>query len=314
MALFDTVDLTFRRRCSSQQLAAAFHEWRKAHEGLGCFVDLDDLVAWCRKPRTCSQDVIDSALTALCIQAAGGAGEESDDDAACLLLWILLEPLTRRSEDPDIGTPLDADDAQAEIAAGMWEQVVRVRPGTTKVASVLVNGGRRRARLAARAEIDYRICCRRLFELHRSPQHGNHLGHPESVVRAARETGVLSGFEAELIAATRLGDDSLSGAATNRDLTYSAARKRRGRAETRLLAWMRGSDVPTRFAAGARAGVVSSRPQGVSDLREQAPPQSGRAQGKEVMPGCSDGLPNHTARRSDAIKPSGAPDRAHGDA
>jgi hypothetical protein len=187
-----------------------------------------------------------------------------------------------------------------------------VTPRTTRVASVLVNGGRRRARLAARAEIDYRICCRKLFELKYRPQDFTGLGHPESVVGAAQDAGVLSGSEADLIVATRLGDESLAGAASGRELSYTAARKRRGRAETRLLAWLRGSPIPSRFAAGARAGFISSRPHDVSGLREQQRTQPAIAGGKEVMPGRSDGLPNHTARRSDATKPPGAPENAHG--
>lgn len=314
MALFDTVEKTFRIRRSSRQLPAAFAEWRETHEALRSFVDLDDLVARCEQPQGRARNLGDPGLAALCVQAArGGRREPADDDAACLLLWILLEPLRRRSEDADIVTPLDGEDAQAEIAAGMWERVVRVRSGTTGVASALVNAGRRRARLAARAEIDYRICCRKLFDLRRAGPELGDSAHPEGIVDAAVEAGVVNRFDAELIASTRLGGDSLGHAAAKRRLNYSAARMRRLRAEASLVTWLEGTEAPTRLPAGAPSGFSVSGPQRVvSGLREQASPQSASGHGKEVMQGRSDGLPNQTSRRPDAIRAAGRPGNAHG--
>ncbi len=313
MTLFDTVEKTFRIRRSSRRLRAAFVEWRETHEGLDRFADLDDLVARCEQPEGRAGDLVDQALAALCVQAArGGRHETADDDAACLLLWILLEPLRRRSEDADIATPLDGDDAQAEIAAGMWERVVRIRPGNRAVAPALVNAGRRGARLAARAEFDYRTCCRKLFELKRTARALVDCGHPEAIVGEAVEAGVVKRSEAELIASTRLGGDSLGHAAAERGLNYSAARMRRIRAEASLVTWLEDTDASARLPAGAPSGLSPSGPQRVvSGLREQASARSASGHGKEVMPGRSDGLPNHISRRPDATKAAGCPGNAH---
>lgn len=279
------------------------------------FSDIEDFLHRCDQPGFFEDTTGDAALAALCTQAAnGGRHDAADDDATCLLLWVLLAPLIGRSQNSDIATPLDADDAQAEIAAGLWEEAVRVVPESTGVASRLINAGRRRARRAARAEFDYQLCKQRLRELlfvGTDPGGGS---APEQVVALAIVRGVINELEGDLIVSTRLEEERLKAVAARRGLTPRAASHRRHRAETRLLAWMRGSVVPSRHSAGAHAAFLTSfGSQGVSGLRPKKQPSSMSLNQKEVMPRPSDGPANRPGRGPDAIKPSDASDAAHGD-
>ena len=278
------------------------------------FSDIEDFLRRCGQPGFFEDTTGDAALAALCTQAVnGGRHAAADDDAACLLLWVLLAPLIGRSQNSDIATPLDADDAQAEIAAGLWEEAVRVAPESTGVAARLINAGRRRARRAARAEFDYQLCKKELRELlllGADPAGGS---APEQVVALARVRGVISEIEGDLIVSTRLEGERLEAVAARRGLTSKAASHRRHRAETRLLAWMRGSVVPSRHSAGARTAFLTSfGSQGVPGLRPVKQHLSLSLEKKEVMPRPSDGSANRPGRGPDAINPSDASDAAHG--
>lgn len=278
------------------------------------FSDFEDFLDRCEQPGFFEDTTGDAALAALCAQAAnGGRHAAADDDAACLLLWVLLAPLLGRSKNPDIATPLDADDVQAEIAAGVWEEAVSVVPESKGVASRLINAGRRRARRAARAEFDYQLCKQRLRELLSVGADPGNSSAPEHVVAIARARGVINEVEGDLIVSTRLEEEPLRAVAARQGLTPKAASRRRDRAETRLLAWMRGSVVPSRHSAEARAEFLTSFGSGgVSGSRPKKQLLSKSLEKKEVMPRPSDGPANHLGRGPDAIKPSDASD-AHGD-
>ncbi len=64
-------------------------------------------------------------------------------------------------------------------------------------------------------------------------------GHPDLVLAAAVEAGVLTAGDALLIGATRLDEVELCTAAARSGLSYAAARQRRARAEACLVAWIR---------------------------------------------------------------------------
>ncbi|GAA1105295.1 hypothetical protein [Nocardiopsis composta] len=68
---------------------------------------------------------------------------------------------------------------------------------------------------------------------------------PEALLRAAVRTGVLTGGEAELIAATRLEETTLRAFAERRGAAYWALAKQRSRAEERLVAALRAGDLST---------------------------------------------------------------------
>ncbi len=64
------------------------------------------------------------------------------------------------------------------------------------------------------------------------------VGHPEQVLDRAVAEAVLRASEAELIAATRFGHESLQSLARARGLGYQALHRRRRRAEHRLARWL----------------------------------------------------------------------------
>ena len=302
MDLFTALQRSFQQRLASQRLCARFERWQLTSEALAEFCDVETLVGSVSGGRQ-SLPSVDLALRDLCIQAAGGGDQGcADDDATCLLLVLLLEPLVRRSKDPDIAGPLDAEDVQAELAAGVWEAIVSVTPKSSCISSLLVNAGRRRVRTSARRELDHQVRRRPLND--NTPLEFSEAGSAadsEQVIALAQRDGVLNPLEAELIAATRLAPSDPHQVAPLLGLTERAAFLRRDRAETRLLAWLVGIPVPSRSAAPARRDVIAF--QGVSGLRDRPGQWSHNVDRKEVT-AHRDGLVGPSSRRSDATAPS----------
>ena len=305
MDLFTALHKGFEERLASQRLLARFEEWRSGHEALAVFHDAEALVNSASERGLDADSVIDDALRDLCIQAARGATDgRADDDATCLLLALLLEPLDRRSKDPDIAGPLDAEDAQAELVAGVWEAIVSVTPRCSGISKLLINSGRRRVRDAAKRELDYQLRRRRLRHAAVDFVEPGTAHFPEQVIELAVQDGVLTALEAELIAATRLAPADPSDVASLLGLSMRAAFLRRHRAEARLLAWLAGAPLPPRFKVQARRALFDLRfLQGVSDLRDSTTQSSHVIAREEVKTQC-DGLVSQSSRRSDATKPS----------
>lgn len=99
-------------------------------------------------------------------------------------------------------------------------------------------------------------------------------GHPDLVLDRAVVEGLLTGAEAEIIAATRLGDRSLEQAAADRGVTYAALHQARRRAEARLCPWLGGEDEQQRrrdleadeVATRALESLTQARPASTADL------------------------------------------------
>lgn len=128
MDFFLAVQQSFDGRRTTLRFGRRFEQWRSGSSELRRFSDVDDLLAAVTTGGLGSP-LADAALDALVRQAAGrGVSRGADDDATCLLLALLIVPLTRRSTDADIAGPLDCEDAQAEVVAGLWEAVVAKRP------------------------------------------------------------------------------------------------------------------------------------------------------------------------------------------
>lgn len=305
MDLFAAVHKGFEERLASQRLPARFEKWRSAHEAVAVFRDVETLVDSASERGLDADGVIDQALRDLCIQSATGATDgRADDDATCLLLALLLEPLDRRSKDPDIAGPLDAEDAQAELAAGVWEAIISVTPRCSGISRLLINSGRRRVRDAAKRELDYQLQRRCLQHAAVDFVEPGTAHYPEQVIELAVQDGVLTALEAELIAATRLAPAHPSELASLLGLSERAAFLRRDRAEARLLAWLAGAPLHPRFKAQARRVIFDLLVfQGVSDLRDSATQPSHVVDREEVKTHC-DGLVSQSSRRSDATQPS----------
>lgn len=303
MDFFLAVQQSFDGRRTTLRFGRRFDQWRGGGSELRHFSDVDDLLARVTAGGLGSP-VADLALGALVRQAAGGGAScGADDDATCLLLALLIGPLAKRSTDADIAGPLDSEDAQAEVVAGLWEAVMATRPPCSGVARFLVNAARRRARGAARHELDFRRRRRELrdeIDASAVPSTGN----PEEVLAAAETRGVLTPIERELIARTRLEDVSPDEVCD--ELSRRAAFLRRDRAEVRVVAWLKGLPPPSRFNAGGRRALLGrSGSPSVSGLRGD-PAQSHDGSERKEVETHLDGLVSHSPRRSDATKPSGA--------
>jgi hypothetical protein len=71
--------------------------------------------------------------------------------------------------------------------------------------------------------------------------------HPDVVLARAERAGVLTPAEADLIGMTRLDEVTLAEAAQCLDITVNAAKIRRQKAETRLVAFLTGQPIPHRM-------------------------------------------------------------------
>jgi hypothetical protein len=269
MALFTKVEKSFEYLRTSQRLDPLVERWRDGCGELASVAEPAALIGRCGDAISGDDRGGDLSLSVLCRRAVGGGKHgTADEDAACVLLWLLLSPLKRRSRDPDVRGALDADDAQAEFAAGLWEEAVAVNAGDSGVARRLVNGGRRRTRAAARREIEYLLHRRRLRDISIDPVEPDAIVNPERVVAAAFRHCVLNPIEADLILSTRLGAETVADTSRRLGLTRKAAYHRRWRAEERHVAWMRGEQVPSRFRARSRHLSASFLARsGVSDPR-----------------------------------------------
>jgi DNA-directed RNA polymerase specialized sigma24 family protein len=305
MDFFLAVQQSFDRRRTTLRFGRRFEQWRRGSRELRRFSDVDDLLAAVTAGGL-GWAPTDAALAALARQAAReGVSRRADDDATCLLLALLIGPLTRRTRDADIAGPLDDEDAQAEVVAGLWEAVVAMGPPCSGVARFLVNAARRRARGAARRELDFRRRRRELrYEVDAAATSST--GNPEEVLASAEARGVLTSLERELIARTRL--ENVSPNELCEELSRRAAFLRRDRAEVRVVAWLKGLPPPSRFNAGGRRALLGrSGSPSVSGLRGD-PKQSHVGSERKEVKTHLDGLVSHSPRRSDATKLSGASD------
>ncbi|MBN1172665.1 MAG: hypothetical protein JXA67_10875 [Micromonosporaceae bacterium] len=128
-------------------------------------------------------------------------------------------------------------DVQAELLAGFVAALTCVDIGEPRVAQRLCSA----ALVAARARLRAVEPARTEVATHAPssappPAPG---GHPDFVLARAVRAGVISGFEAELIGATRLEDTPIAEYATRVGISRWAAYKTRARAEERLVAAIR---------------------------------------------------------------------------
>jgi DNA-directed RNA polymerase specialized sigma24 family protein len=219
----------FEARRRSGQLESAFPRWLARGNGLGRFDRLEDLIAACRDPRDCSWEAKDTALAALCVEAATG-----DEDAASVLLWLLLPGLLRERE--RIAGPglLPPDELDAELLAGIWEGAAQLQPGARHVARTLLNRARWTALDAVRHALDWTVRAAPLPpDLEEDPALPG--AEPEQVIVSAVREGALSPQEAELVMASRRTVREMS---MRLGISLPAAQKRRHRARERLHAWL----------------------------------------------------------------------------
>ena len=132
--------------------------------------------------------------------------------------------------------PRKRADLEAEMLAGLLE-AVRVLPADEdRVAGRLL----RWALFAGRRLLE-RLCTqgRREIPVWVSAAPPRPASHPDLLLVEAVAEGVVTAAEAELVGETRLGGVALRELAGRWGVSYEALKKRRQRAEARLVAWLR---------------------------------------------------------------------------
>ncbi len=213
-----------------------------------------------------------------------------------VLVGLLLPGLRRSARTLLLANPGIAADLEAELFTGLLTAIrtgpdVRARPG-----SELIWAARRAAERLRQAERS----SSELAALPASPVVP--AGHPDFVLSRAVAAGILAADDAELIAATRLGQLSLHTAAELRGISYRSAHHRRIRAERTLIDWLADQCCDSTSAADAgqpagavSAGFVHSPPQKPGSSRGGRPRRGRSTTGD---PGCAT-IPTRptTARR-----------------
>jgi len=195
------------------------------------------------------------------------------------LIGVLLPGLRRAVAPLAAACPGRRGDLEAEMLAGLLRALDRVPPGRPRPAGWLIGRGFDAAKQLHRREVAEGAKGGGQELPDTAP--GRPAGNPEVVLARAVGCGVLCADDAELIAATRLGQLSLADAASGRGVSYKTVARRRHRAESSLAAWIRGEFVADRAALAGSRGAgrprQGRRPGQRPGLRHQPePPTTGR--------------------------------------
>src|SRR6266540_5065368 len=226
---FDTLDAAFRLLTSGPQPLSL--DGRQIGHGLPARpIPLDELRARLLHPST-TFAARDAAMAVLLERAQREGG------AATVGLVGVLLPGLRHAASPMIRAwPRKRADLEAEMLAGLME-AIRVLPADEdRVAGRLLRwalfaGRRLLERLGVQG-------CREVA-VWTSAEPPRPASHPDLVLAEAVAQGVVTAAEAELIGETRIGGVSLGELAGRWGISYQAAKKRRQRAEARLVPWLR---------------------------------------------------------------------------
>lgn len=130
--------------------------------------------------------------------------------------------------------PCQQEDLQAELVAEVLDSLAVLRPEAPRLAGELYWAARRASSRFQRGLIDAE---RQLVPLDALPDRmtGPRGGHPDTALARLRARAVITEEEADLIGRTRLDGEPLVQAAARLGITYAACRKRRRRAEHRIV-------------------------------------------------------------------------------
>lgn len=193
-------------------------------------IPLDELRARLLHPST-PYATRDAALDVLIGRARAEGGAWSVG-----LAGVLLPGLRRAVAPLAAACPGKEADLEAEMLAGLLAALDRFGPGRSRPAGRLCGQAFDAAKRLLRAELAERS---RPGHDAVSAEPPKPYGHPDFVLARAVAEGAVCADDAELIGATRLGEMSLADAAASWGLSYKAAERRRHRAETALVAWIR---------------------------------------------------------------------------
>jgi hypothetical protein len=264
LAVFQIIERQFALEREGGGLDRALDRWSLTHNAFLSLTRTDDLVAFCRDESQ-SYEARNPIALALCTLFQAG------DETAKLMLVEMFMPALRTVLNNYRGNGVSQEDLETEILAGFLKRVGKVTPETQRVIGKLVGAARDAASKAVEAAIkaDRTPPTVSLVDLPPSqepatPGAADTATAPdeerlEMLLRAAR-AGVLTGFEAQLIALTRIGGRSLQEAAGELGSTAppDALKVKRHRAEWVLAAWIRGEEPPAR--RNIRAERVTEEP------------------------------------------------------
>jgi hypothetical protein len=249
--MFRDLERAFANELDVSRLNAALTGWRVRMPTLARFDSIDALVTFFRAKG--SDDEKSKAVVTLAELCRQG------DEQAKLLVGELFMPALRGTLSRFRGGPLSSDELESEIAAAFWELVTTTTEETPKPLARLGRrpGDRvleviRRERAREKPELPIE----ELQELaagtpwpEPSKPGRRALGERETRVLAeARDDGVLTEFEAQLIAMTRIEGLTLDEARVRLggERSTEALGAARRRAEGLLRAWVEGKEPPPR--------------------------------------------------------------------
>lgn len=148
-------------------------------------------------------------------------------------------------------------DLDAELLGGLIEAVHVVEPSGGRLAARLLSGPWNRAKAARRVEVAY---AGRKAPLRASAVPERPWGHPDFVLARAVSAEVITDEESELIGATRVGGAGLHALAAEWSIPYERLRRRRYRAECRLVRWL----------SNGSSGVPNGAPSGIPSCRSES--------------------------------------------
>ena len=157
------------------------------------------------------------------------------------LAGVLLPGLRRIAGRVARQFPAETADIDAEILASFVEGVHDFDPRGTRIAARLLAIPWNRAKVARRAEVAF---AGRRVDANNSASPLRPWGHPDWVLEHAVKAEVISAEDAEVIGATRLGETDLHALAAARAIPYGTLRRRRFRAERRLVRWLANGKSP----------------------------------------------------------------------
>ncbi len=238
---FDQVDTVFRLLTTGPEPLSL--DGRQVGYGLPARqIPLDELRARLLHPST-SFAARDAAMAILLARAKAEGG------AATVGLVGVLLPGLRHAASPMIrACPRKRADLEAEMLAGLVE-AIRVLPADEeRVAGRLL----RWALFAGRRMVERLVVQgRREVTVWTSAEPPRPASHPDLVLADAVAEGVISAAEAELVGETRIGGMSLGELAARLEVSYQAAKKRRQRAEARLVPWLQARLSPNGGSPGS---------------------------------------------------------------
>ncbi|MEV7603352.1 hypothetical protein AB0O91_38885 [Kitasatospora sp. NPDC089797] len=192
-------------------------------------VPLDEMRELLLKPP--HPDVLPAVWGELVRRTRQEAGREAWTVAALGAITPALRAICHRV----VVTQTDRADLQAEVVAQFLVRLDEVDPESPGLVGLLFGAARSAGQRFQRCVID---ADRTLVPFDTAPDRpvahrGG--GHPDIALGRLLRQGVISAEEADLIGRTRLEDEPLAAAATRLDITYAACRKRRRRAERRIV-------------------------------------------------------------------------------